>query len=84
MRSLIFLLFSLLIIFVIAHPPVSNPRQVLDFDSAERDIEDLYAQAPFQRPLHTTKLMAQPTGAARGTNVRETNLNGQFGEVSDS
>jgi hypothetical protein len=28
--------------------------------------------------------MAQPTGAARGTNVRETNLNGQFGEVSDS
>jgi hypothetical protein len=47
---------------VIGHPPVSHPRiRVAHSDANE--IEDLYAQFPNERPVHTTVLMAQHSHA---------------------
>ena len=60
--SLSLALFVIMAISVIGHPTVSHPRiRVAHSDANE--IEDLYAQFPNERPLHTTVLMAQHTQA---------------------
>jgi len=51
-------LFALLsAVAVLAHPPVSHPHR--DSRSEDNEVEDLYANNPYERPLHTTVLMAQ-------------------------
>lgn len=51
-----------LVASVLAHPQVSNPRQVLSGN--QPDIKDLYAFRPDQKPLHTTVLMAMAKAQA--------------------
>ena len=43
---------------VVGHPSVSHPRIRIAHSDAN-EIEDLYAQFPSEKPLHTTVLMAQ-------------------------
>jgi hypothetical protein len=66
MRSLI-PFFVLILLGVKAHPHVSNPHQVLFPNQRNVDIDLLNEGAGFQRPVHTTELMALATaGAGRG------------------
>jgi len=55
------------------HPPVSNPERIVG-DHGVGDEEDLYAQRPNERPLHTTVLMAIHTGRPRVLNDRRLEL----------
>jgi hypothetical protein len=66
MRSLI-PFFVLILLGAKAHPHVSNPHQVLVPNQRNVDIDTLNEGAGFQRPMHTTELMALATaGAGRG------------------
>lgn len=56
-----FLLSTLLVASVLAHPRVSNPHQIaIAEEQGPNDPDVLY---PDQQPLHTTVLMAQATAA---------------------
>jgi hypothetical protein len=48
---------------ILAHPPVSNPRQIAPKEP-EFNIAALKARYPGQKPLHTTVLMALATPPA--------------------
>ncbi|KAH8773249.1 hypothetical protein BGZ57DRAFT_404408 [Hyaloscypha finlandica] len=64
MRSLI-PFFVLILLGAKAHPHVSNPHQVLVPNQHNVDIDDtLNEGAGFQRPVHTTELMALATAGA--------------------
>jgi hypothetical protein len=57
--SILFLMVLFTASIVIAHPAVSSPIQA-PINPNEKYIEDLYADSPKDRPLHTTVLLAGP------------------------